>query len=189
MPSGIQPGDLLCFFVACSNATPITNTTGWTAGSGNSDPPYWKRATGSDATPILNPSAEAFGIIVAFRGIVSTGNPFGTIQTVNTASMSASATFNPITTIYTSEYVVAMCYYQYNSDITGWTAWSGPATIQLTAQYQNLSSVSDGIALYTLPAQVPAGTTVPSETANIVSWGSSTYEWMTYGYFTLIPGP
>lgn len=31
IPNGVQPGDLLCFFVASSNGNTIGNTDGWTA--------------------------------------------------------------------------------------------------------------------------------------------------------------
>lgn len=74
--------------------------------------------------------ADVVGMIVAFRGIVKTGNPFGTtgISSVVMFDYSSITLSQIITSRPTNEYVVAFAYYVQNTDMTGWTNWMGPAS-------------------------------------------------------------
>jgi len=183
-------GDFLCLFETGSNTTTAVTTTGWTQGTGAPQPAYWKRATGSDAGIGFYPvyASDTVCMIVAFRGVVTTGSPFGTTGSFVYTPSTQTIAISPITTTYPFEYVVAWGAYFYNTNMTGWTTWSGPATTLLTVQDGVLTSVSDGIVLYTLPAVVSSGTTVSGVNASIVSWAGA-YEYLGGGIFTLIPGP
>jgi hypothetical protein len=101
LPAGIVAGDILLMITADPSAAAVS---GWTVKS-NGTPygltVYWRRATGSDTAPTIPAVSENVAFIVAYRGCVSSGDPFeafshnespnGNVTTASVTTLSSNA--------------------------------------------------------------------------------------------------
>jgi hypothetical protein len=111
LPPGIQAGDVLLLFVQSGNQT-VSTPSGWSvmadSPQGTGTPGgatacaisvFWKRAAVVEAAPtVTDPGDHALGQILAFRGCISSGNPWDVTSGDVLASQSTSVSIPGDTT-------------------------------------------------------------------------------------------
>ncbi|HEX7032956.1 MAG TPA: YncE family protein, partial [Nitrososphaera sp.] len=140
LPAGIQTNDILLLFVETANSeVTINNQNGGTWTEVANSPQgiagflqptrlsvFWSRYNGSQGAPTTNNSGNhMIGVILAFRGVTTTGNPWD-VTSGTTASASTSASIPGATTTATNTLVVmAVATHVPNADgsnnFSGWT--------------------------------------------------------------------
>ena len=144
VPSGIQNNDILIVVVHSRDNVDSSMPEGWTPvveGNGNSTNrlEIWrKRTSGTESPPEVTHSGgdSAIAIMVAFRGAVTSGDPFDEVGSVQSNASS------PISTTQISTNVDgAMILHAFGSeDNNNWGSYTG---IPTEGTYQNNSSGSD----------------------------------------------
>src|SRR5689334_5874302 len=88
LPASIQAGDILVLVVGSADNVSVSLPAAYTkkielnAGTNCRLTVAWARATGSDSAPLVTHAAGSsiFGVIGAYRGAVSSGDPFSDAQ-------------------------------------------------------------------------------------------------------------
>lgn len=114
LPTGWAADDILVLITESSPSEPVTAPTGWTnmgvpTGNGASQMGvFWKRAVSGETAPtVLDSGNHTHGIIIAFRGCITTGSPWNASQSdTNALNGGTAASSNRITGVTTT---VANC--------------------------------------------------------------------------------
>jgi rhamnogalacturonan endolyase len=163
LPSGIATGDVLLLFVETANqAVTISNQNGgtWTAvtnspqGTGTAASTsatrltaFWSRYNGTQGAPTVSDSGDhQVGRIVAFRGVVSSGDPWnvtagGIEATADTSGSIPGAT----TTVSNTLVVVAIATaLPDSSSTTRFSAWTNANLTSVTERTDNSVTAGNG---------------------------------------------
>ena len=146
IPSGIQNNDILITFVhQLDNVN--TSMTGWTnnvSGNGNTSNRleiFWKRTTGTESAQTVTHTGGSSSIaqICAFRGAVTSGDPFDVSGTVQSNAGSPISTASITTTI-----VNTLILHVFGSaDDNTWGSYTGSALIEIANISNNQSTIYD----------------------------------------------
>ncbi len=150
IPAGIQNNDILVVVVHQRDNVDSTILTDWTPkvqGNGNSTnrlEVWWKRTTGSEPPPTVARVGGNSGIAVmlAFRGAVTSGDPFDAVGSVQSNSGSPISTTS-ITTNVDEAMVLHLFGSQDNND---WGSYTGIPTNEAT-QLNNTSGGDNSLGL------------------------------------------
>lgn len=119
LPSGWAANDIHTCLVASIDAVSPSMPAGWSAllaptdsGNGTRVSAFYRRAVAGDANPTVTHTLGAgiSGVIIGYRGCITTGNPFEVIGTTVAAASNAttSMSFGSLTTLTDNSMVLMM---------------------------------------------------------------------------------
>lgn len=161
IPASIANNDILICTLHQRENVVSTITAGWTLKvSGNGDTinrlsVWWKRTTGSESAPTITHLAgdSSIAAITAWRGAVTSGDPFDVVGTVQNNAGSPISTTS-VTTVTNN----AMVLHSFGSaDNNTWGTYTGVPTTQVFQQ-ANTTGADDSLAM-TYGVKTPAGAT------------------------------
>jgi len=196
LPSGLQVNDVLLLFLETANESitisnqnggswsPVTNSpqgTGTAGGTGATMlTVFWSRYNGSQGAPTTSDSGDhQIGVIVAFRGVATTGNPWditsGSVDATGPTTLSiGGATTNSLNTLV----VVATADDWDNASTTRYASWtnSNLSNIQERFDYGDTTLNGGGLGIMTGERASAGnyGTTTVSQNASILVNGYMT---------------
>ena len=157
-PTHVADDVALLFIESCGGeaatlSTPagFVNVTGspQSTGSGTSGTRltvYWCRATSSSmASPVVtDPGDHVYGIILTFRGVVATGDPWDVTDGGTKATASTTTTFGTVTTNDNNDLIVLAASRDNDSTAAAWSAWTNANLSSLTEQSDGGTTSGNG---------------------------------------------
>ncbi len=161
LPSGIAVNDILLMFIETANqASSISNQNGgtWTAvanspqGTGTAGGTgatmltvYWSRYNGTQGAPTVSDSGDhQIGLILAFRGAVTTGNPWDVTAGGTKGTASTTTTFGTVTTTVANDLIVLAASRDDDSSSAEWSSWTNANLSGLTEQSDGGTTSGNG---------------------------------------------
>lgn len=155
IPPGYQAGDIFLLFMESRVAQSPGSVSGYASvaqSPSNGKGPqsteltcFWKRASGSESSPSLSVSGNHLvAVILAFRGCVSTGNPWDVLSTDVNSNTNTSFAVPGATTTIPQCLVVAAA--SRSSDVAGaqFSGWSNGSLTDLQERFDNGTADGDG---------------------------------------------
>lgn len=164
LPSGWAVDDIFLLMVETRDGQTPDPVTGWTQAAnqeGFDDTEgtlFWRRAEAGDSNPTVDDSGNhTIGLITAWRGCKTTGNPWEALQTSTDTSQNTSVTATGVTTSGTDRMIVLATCTGDNSTYSGWSCTSLESTSE-AAEF-NSSAGSDGMVGFGYGIKATAGAT------------------------------
>lgn len=120
LPAGWATNDILLLAIETNEGESITTPSGWAevtgspveaTGTGTRLTVLWRRAQASDGANVTtnDPGDHIYGVILAFRGCPTTGDPWDVTSTSTETTSDTSVSITGATTTVADCLVVAMC--------------------------------------------------------------------------------
>lgn len=163
LPSGWAVDDIFLLLVETLGGQTPSAPSGWTqAGNTEGDDTqgtlFWRRAESGDSNPTVSDSGNhTIGLITAWRGCKTTGNPWEAIQASSNASFNTSVSATGVTTLGTDRMIVMCTTAGDDSTYSSW-ACSSLESVTEAAEY-NSTAGQDGAVAFAYGIKATAGAT------------------------------
>ena len=179
-----QAGDIALLFVESCGGQAVTlstpagfvnvlnspQSTGTTT-NGTRLTVFWCRATSSSmSSPVVaGPGNHAYGIILTFRNVVATGNPWDVTAGGTKATASTTTTFGTVTTNVNNDLIVLAASRDNGSAAAAWSNWTNANLSGLTERSDGGTTSGNGGGVGVATGLMATAGSVGSSTATVTS--------------------
>jgi hypothetical protein len=179
-----QAGDIALLFVESCGGEAVTlstpagfvnvlnspQSTGTTT-NGTRLTVFWCRATSSSMSSptVADPGNHVYGIILTFRNVVATGNPWDITAGGTKATASTTTTFGTVTTNVNNDLIVLAASRDNDSAAAAWSAWTNANLSGLTERSDGGTTSGNGGGVGVATGLKATAGSVGSSTATVTS--------------------
>jgi len=179
-----QAGDIALLFVesAGGQAATLSTPAGFAAvanspqstGTGTAGTRitvFWCRATSSSmSSPVVtDPGDHAYGRILTFRNVISTGDPWDVTAGGNKATASTTTTFGTVTTTVNNDLIVLAATRDNDATTAAWSSWTNANLSGLTEQSDGGTTSGNGGGIGVATGLKATAGSTGSSTATVTS--------------------